>query len=156
MHRSIILLTLVVLGCAPMGETPGMRLGGSDTATPDSFAFVQEAEVIQLGVPGALFPRVVNIWGVGFEDALYVWSDPGSGWAKRVFARPDRVRVRVGDKVYDVNASEVTDADQKARVVGAYQAKYGEPLLEMYGRPTTVEDFELLFRLAPRSPRSPR
>ena len=58
--------------------------------------------------------------------------------------------VRVDDSVYDVTATEVSDAEEKGRVVAAYQAKYAEPLLEMYGRPTTGEDFELLYRLIPR------
>jgi hypothetical protein len=133
-----------------MGETPGMRLGGSDAIAPASFEFVQQAEVIQLAVPGTLFPRVVNIWGVGFEDALYVWSDPDSGWSTRVDARPDRVRIRVGGSVYAVRATEVRNAREKERVVAAYQAKYAESLLEMYGRATTVDDFELLYRLTPR------
>ena len=129
-----------------------MRLGGSATSTPENFLFVRDAEVIQLGVPGAIFPRVVNIWGVGFSDSMYVWGDPGSGWVERVHARPDQVRVRVGADVYELSAAEVTDAAEKAKVAAAYHDKYGEDLHEMYGRATTVNDFELFFRLSPRSP----
>lgn len=150
--RFSLVLCLLGLACTPMGETPGMRLGGSATSTPENFLFVRDAEVIQLGVPGAIFPRVVNIWGVGFSDSMYVWGDPGSGWVERVHARPDQVRVRVGADVYELSAAEVTDAAEKAKVAAAYHDKYGEDLHEMYGRATTVNDFELFFRLSPRSP----
>ena len=135
-----------------MGETPGLRLGGSPASVPENFLFVRDAEVIQLAVPGAILPRVVNIWGVGFANSMYVWGDPESGWVERVHARPDRVRVRVGVDVYALSATEVTDPAERARVAGAYNDKYAEQLREMYGRATTVNDFELFFRLTPRSP----
>ena len=134
-----------------MGETPGLRLGGSGAAAPESFAFVQETEVIQLEARGSLLPRVVNIWGVGFGDALYVWGDPDSGWVRRVAERPDNVRVRVGDGVYELSATKVNDASDKKRVVAAYQAKYSDSLNEIFGRPATVDDFELIYRLTPRN-----
>jgi len=127
-----------------------MRLGGSTTAAPDGFAFVQETEVIQLEVRGMLFPRVMNVWTVGFDDAMYVWSLLGSSWSKRFDKRPDQVRVRVGDHVYEVRATMVKDADEKERVAQAYQAKYADSLFEYYGRATTVDDYDLFYRLTPR------
>ena len=145
-------LCVLGLGCGPMGETPGLRLGGSPASVPENFLFVRDAEVIQLAVPGAILPRVVNIWGVGFANSMYVWGDPGSGWVERVHARPDQVRVRVGVDVYALSATEVTDPAERARVADAYNDKYAEQLREMYGRATTVNDFELFFRLSPRSP----
>ena len=68
-------------------------------------------------------------------------------------ARPDQVRVRVGADVYALSATEVTDDPaERARVADAYNDKYAEQLREMYGRVTTVDDFELFFRLSLRSP----
>ena len=111
---------------------------------------VNDIEVIQLKAQGRMFPRVVNIWGVGFDDAMYVWSDPGSGWSQRVDQRPDDVRVRVGNNVYALSATKVTDASETERVAAAFQAKYAEAIMELYGEPTTIADFELLYRLTPR------
>ena len=144
------LLVLVALGCAPIGNTPGMRLGGSTAAAPDSFEFVQETEVIQLEVRGMLFPRVMNVWTVGFNDAMYVWSLLGSRWSQRIDKRPEEVRVRIGENVYEVRASLVKDLNEKKRVAQAYQAKYADPLFEYYGRATTVDDYDLFYRLTPR------
>lgn len=142
---------LLATACVPMGETPGIRLGGSDAGVPASFAFVQDSELIQLEAKGALFPRVVNIWAVGFDDALYVWSDPGTGWSQRVDQRPDEVRVRVGDNVYQVSATRVHDSSVKKRVAQAFQTKYADDINELYGQPVTADDFEVLYRLTPRT-----
>jgi hypothetical protein len=131
-----------------MGETPGLRLGGSAAAAPDGFEFVQDHEIIQLEAMGTVLPRVVNIWGVGLGDSLYVWGDPDSGWVIRVAERPDRVRVRLGDETYSLRAVEVTDAAEKKQVFAAYHAKYADDLDAIYGRPATVEDFELIYRLS--------
>ena len=79
-----------------------------------------------------------------------MWSDPGTGWSRRVEKRPNDVRVRVGNKVYEVSASKVSDAGERKRVAEAFQTKYAEPILELYGRPMTVDDFEVLYRLTPR------
>ncbi|HIL80955.1 MAG TPA: DUF2255 family protein [Myxococcales bacterium] len=141
---------VLCLACGPVDEYPGLSLGGTVSERPESFLFLQDHEVIQLEAWGVVFPRVVNIWGVGAPDALYVWGDPDSGWATRVAERPESVRVRLGDKSYEVRASPVTDPAEKARVVASYQAKYGSSLKAMYGRPTTVDDFDLLYRLTPR------
>jgi hypothetical protein len=151
MRSALVLLAIFVLACRPMGETPGLRLGGSDAGSPASFAFARDHEEIQLEAWGSVFPRVVNIWCVGFDDALYVWGDPGSGWVKRVAERPDDVRVRIGDSVYELSAAEVDAAAEKKRVVAAYKEKYAEALDEIFGRSATVDDFELLYRLTPRS-----
>ncbi len=151
-RMSLLLLPLVVsagLACAPIGETPGLRLGGSLAPTPDTFAFVQDTEIIQLSAKGMILPRVVNIWSVGFDDAMYVWSDPGSGWSERVAQRPEDVRVRIGDRVFAVRAIQVEDPAETARVGAAFQAKYAEQIMELYGQPMTPDDFELLFRLTP-------
>jgi hypothetical protein len=150
MRLSALLFILTVIGCAPMGETPGVRLGGSAAARPDSFTFVRDTEVIQLEAQGAILPRVVNIWAVGFDEAIYVWSDPGSGWSQRVEKRPNDVRVRVGNDVFRVKATRVTEASETERVAHAYQEKYAEGMIELYGEISPVDDFELLYRLTPR------
>ena len=147
--RLAALLCTVLLGCGPMGDYSGLRLGGTEAQVPTSFEVLEDHHVIQLEARGAILPRVVNLWGVGSGDTLYVWGDPASGWVKRVAERPD-VRVRIGDRAYPLRAERVADVAESERVVAAYDAKYGEELRSIFGRPPTVKDFELIYRLSRR------
>ena len=149
-HWLTRLIAIALVGCGPMDETPGLRLGGTETDPPASFEFLSEHDVIQLAAEGAVLPRVVNIWGVGLGDSIFVWTSPETGWGQRIEKRPD-VRVRVGDSAYPMRAARVEDDAARERVYGAFMAKYGEELKEMYGRAPTIEDFELFYRLSPRS-----
>ena len=148
--RLVNLLFWLLLACAPRDEIPGLRLGGSLAAVPPDFSFSAEHPEILLEARGAVLPRVVTIWCVAAGEKLYVWGDRDSGWTRRVAQRPDRVRVRIGDAAYELRAEEVTDEAERAWVVAAYAAKYGEELVEIYGRPATVEDFDLVYRLTRR------
>ena len=150
MRAAAVTALFILVGCGPMGETPGLRLGGSQAPAPTNFEFVKDYEEIQLEAQGAVLPRVVNIWGVGTNHALYAWGDPSSGWVKRVAERPDAVRVRIGDQAFELRAETVTGPAEKQSVASAYQAKYGEDLEEIFGRPSTVDDFTLLYRLTAR------
>ena len=132
---------LVLIGCGPWEQTPGFRLGGVATAAPESFASMRDHPVIQLESQGALLPRVVNLWGVAFDGAIYVVGTPDRGWVQRVEARPKEVRVRVGDNAYELNATTVNDRELKQRVFTAFQAKYAGGSSFEY----TVEDFRVHF-----------
>jgi hypothetical protein len=149
MRITPLLVVLLLSGCLPIDQFPGLRLGGSVAPAPSNFDFVAEHEEITLRAEGAMLPRVVTIWGVGFPDALYVWGDPASGWTRRVAKRPD-VMVRIGDDAFELRAEKVSDRSELERVVAAYAAKYGEDLDAIFGRPATVDDFALVYRLTPR------
>ena len=88
-----------------------------------------------------------RLGGVAFDGAIYVVGTPDRGWVQRVEARPKEVRVRVGDNAYELNATTVNDRELKQRVFTAFQAKYAAGSSFEY----TVEDFESIFRLAPRT-----
>ena len=144
---------LVLIGCGPWEQTPGFRLGGVATAAPESFASMRDHPVIQLESQGALLPRVVNLWGVAFDGAIYVVGTPDRGWVQRVEARPKEVRVRVGDNAYELNATTVNDRELKQRVFTAFQAKYGVEAVDASTGGNaggssfeyTVEDFRVHF-----------
>jgi hypothetical protein len=140
---------LFLAGCLPRNETPGLRLGGSRAPAPTNFEFVAEHDEITLAAQGAMLPRVVTIWGVGFPKALYVWGGPASGWTQRVAKRPD-VTVRIGDDAFALRAERVSDRKELESVAAAYSKKYHEHLDAIFGRPATVDDFSLVYRLTPR------
>jgi hypothetical protein len=143
------LIVTLLTACLPMDETPGLRLGGALSPAPSNFEFVSDHPTILLRAQGSILPRVVTIWGVGFPNALYVWGDPTSGWTQRVAQRPD-VMVRIGEDAFELRAEKVSDPAEVERVVAAYAEKYGEDLEAIFGRPATVEDFSLIYRLTPR------
>jgi hypothetical protein len=145
----VSLMASLLTGCLPMDETPGLRLGGTLSPAPSNFEFVSDHPTILLRAQGSILPRVVTIWGVGFPNALYVWGDPTSGWTQRVAQRPD-VMVRIGEDAFELRAEKVSDPAEVERVVAAYAEKYGEDLEAIFGRPATVEDFSLIYRLTPR------
>ena len=115
---------LTLAGCGePIGPFAGGALSGQSTAVPAVWDAVPDA--VQLEVRPA-DPYSVNIWAVGIGPALYVAGDPeGKNWISYIRA-DGNVRVRLGDAVYSLAAVEVDEAEERARVLDAYVAKYEE------------------------------
>src|SRR5579884_1968676 len=93
-------------------------------------------------------PHVTPVWGVWVSDALYFDGIPTSRWARNLAANP-AIAVHLEsatDMVIQEGTVEdtVTDADLAARIVEAWNAKYGRlhPSPATSGifcvRPTTV------------------
>ena len=158
----VIAVVIALVGCSPkelsdpaykMERWPGQRLGGTEQPVPADFDFVNQSvnDVIQLKVQGDILPHVVNLWGVGMGDSIYVWTDPASGWSQRIEKRPD-AWVRVGDSVYALSSATVEDAGQRQLVFEAFVAKYGEEMRSVFGElEPTIAHTGVFYRLAPRS-----
>jgi hypothetical protein len=116
---TIALLVVVVL-VAPIGPLPGIFIGGNAAATPEKWNDTSDVHQIMLKVPGTL-PRVVNIWVIEHDDALYVVGSKGSGWVARI-GDGSPVEMRLGDDTYTLNASIVREGWQP--ILEAYVAKY--------------------------------
>ena len=152
MRIAALLGSLALLGCGPMGHTPGIRLGGNEVPTPESFSFLQDDHPeIQLAAQGTLLPRVVNLWAVGDDEGIYVAGRRESGWVKRLGERPDEVRVRVGDDAYALHSMLLADVAARQRAFDGFVAKYGaEAVNASVGHTAAAEDFEMIFKLTPR------
>ena len=118
----VILTALLALACDPIVMIPGGALSGSERPVPDDWAFTDEVDTVQLETrPGA--PYSVNIWCVAIEGALYVGGSRESAWTQHAVADSD-VRLRVGDDLYPLRATEATsDAEADAFIKAAF-AKY--------------------------------
>jgi hypothetical protein len=69
-------------------------------------------------------PYSINIWGAGLGPDLYVATGvDGTTWTEFIDRDP-RVRVRVGEAIYELTAVRVDDAREKSQVAAAYVAKY--------------------------------
>lgn len=137
---------LMLAGCGPIGPMPGLALGGEEQAPPADFAFVQDHDLIQIKTHmGGWIPQVHHIWGVGIDDSIYAIAVPDASWRARIETDP-AVDLRVGDAVYALTTTSVSDMVEKQRVFVVYMEKYGPQLEEILGRPGTIDDMTGLIR----------
>ena len=120
----------VLVSCwSPADSRPGLHLGGDVTATPSDWSFTNQYKEIELEVHTPyLLPHSVTIWCGAVGEQLYVGARAPEtkrwpGWVDR---DPD-VRLRIGEKVYEVRLAPLDDGDQLARVRTAYASKYELP-----------------------------
>jgi hypothetical protein len=141
----IVIALLLVAGCGPLVMVPGGELSGTIKPTPSDWSFTDSVETVQLETRPE-DPYSVNVWGVAAGNAFYIASGRGesAAWAKHIAADP-RVRVRVGNDLYELVAVRTADEAEMNAFLDAAKKKY--------------EDFEpdesqrkeaILFRLEPR------
>ena len=142
---ALLSLSLLALGCQPIGPFPGGRLSGDlATAMPASWSFTDEEMTVQLETrPGA--PYSVNLWGVGIGDRFYLASGRGgkSSWVHHIAEDPN-VRLRVGHTIYELHAVRIPNETHRGPFLEALRRKYD-------WEPSARErDEAWLFRLDPR------
>ena len=113
-----MLATLVFV--TPIGPMPGFFIGGQPTPVPKAWPDNSKVDEILLKVPGIL-PRVVIIWVVQVDSALYVVGSRSSGWVQRI-ADGANVEMRLSGNTYALAAVPIRQ--ELERVVNAYKSKY--------------------------------
>jgi hypothetical protein len=113
-----MLATLVFV--TPIGPMPGFFIGGQPTPVPKAWPDTSKVDEILLKVPGIL-PRVVIIWVVQADSALYVVGSRSSGWVQRI-ADGANVEMRLSGNTYALAAVPIKQ--ELERVVDAYKNKY--------------------------------
>lgn len=113
-----MLATLVFV--TPIGPMPGFFIGGQPTPVPKAWPDTSKVDEILLKVPGIL-PRVVIIWVVQVDSALYVVGSRSSGWVQRI-ADGANVEMRLSGNTYALAAVPIRQ--DLERVVNAYKNKY--------------------------------
>jgi len=118
-------LTTLLLGCGgPFVLLPGGALEGATEPLPESWAFTDAVDTVQLETRPAE-PYSVNIWLTAAEGNLYVHAGAHrSRWVEHLKADP-RVRVRVGESIYELAAVRVREQPEFDRFADAYERKYG-------------------------------
>ncbi len=151
--KSAVVGLFLFAGCGPIGPIPGGALRGAvvDSRVTD-WSFTDQVENAQLETrPDD--PHSVNTWFAGVEERLYVPTSmilgpkhpEGRSWVAHV-AENDRVRIRLGDSVYERRAVRVEDGSpeyQEARA--ALEARY-----EIEPADRDPERTIWIFRLDPR------
>jgi hypothetical protein len=148
-RKSPIVMALVLSGMlvacgSPFVLLPGGALEGEKAPVPESWAFTDEVDTIQLET-NPLEPYSVNIWAIALDGNLYVHAGASrSRWIENMEADP-RVRLKVSETIYELAASRVEGQDEFDRFSDTYEKKYGN-------RPRNESVSEAyLFRLKARS-----
>jgi len=116
-------VTLLV-GCSePFIVFSGGALSGDVGTPPDDWSELRSEETFQLETrPDD--PYSVNIWAVGIGPDVYIGTGPdGTTWSEILNDDP-RVRLRVGETLYLLEAHPVTARGERQRVAAAFAEKY--------------------------------
>lgn len=147
-HRFVISIALFaalsLAGCAdPFLLVPGGQLQGPVAEAPESWSATDEIDTIQFET-NPTEPYSVNIWVTALGPNLYVHAGANRAtWVEHMENDP-RVRIRVEETIYELDASRVNEQSEFDRFSDAYETKYGT-------RPRNENVSEAyLFRLAPR------
>ena len=125
-------LALVVLrftGLDPHSRIPGLWLTGDVVTTPvNDWSFTENVRTIKLQTQSRfLLPHSVTINCLDYNGQLYVSSvhpaGKPTGWNENALREP-RVRIKIGDKVYDRTLVLVTDPAEKDAVLQVRARKY--------------------------------
>jgi hypothetical protein len=157
----LLLLVLRITGfeprtCSNIYESracrlPGLWLKGDLVTTPVSdWSFTDKIPTIKLQThTWYLLPHSVNIGCVYYNGHLYLSSvymrpDFKYRWNENVIRDP-RVRLKIGNQLYDRTLSYVTDPAEKAAVFQAKSKKYwqAEPLFHNLPSDTTTKVFRV-------------
>lgn len=129
------ILVLRVVGYEPSDQRPGLWLAGERVAGPVtdwSFTTDHEEIFVQTRSP-YLFPHSVTTYCATYGGDLYLFSAYYGGgvfpdaraWNRNVVRDP-RVRLKIGDRVFDQTVRHVTDAGTREAVHERFIAKYPE------------------------------
>ena len=147
---SIVVLLVGLALAGPIGPLPGLLIGGNAAETPQSWSEVELPEEILLEATGGWLPRVVTIWVVEANNALYIIGTKDGGWVEAATASKD-VRVRIDDNTFALSATrlEVVDEEIYQQYVDRYAPNYPDIIA---GMPPSnqIADTVAAFRLAAR------
>jgi hypothetical protein len=130
---AVTLVSLRVLGFEPTDQRPGLWLSGEPVTEPVtdwSFTADHQEIFVQTRSP-YLMPHSVTTYCTVYDGDLYLFSayyqggvfPDGRAWNRNVVRDP-RVRLKIGDRLFDQTLSHVTDADMRAAVHETAVAKY--------------------------------
>ncbi len=135
-RRRVALLAavIVVLGCQPRDETPGLWLRGEIVGERvDDWRFTREIDEIFVETrPWYGIPHSTTIWCVEIDGKLYVGSygEDKKTWENNIARNPE-AKLRIDGKIYEVRVSPITDAALTKTVDVAYTQKYD--MAEVFG-----------------------
>ena len=134
---TLVLLIVVYAGLAfvgidPKDRRPGTRLSGATTPLPDDWSFTADYAEVALetrpwyGIPFSVTVVVGESGGRLFVPSLYETEAefPGTKYWNKVVARNPNVRLRVGERLFELAVHPIRDEAQFQFAQAALAAKY--------------------------------
>lgn len=116
-------LLAFISGCSYIPFSAG-ELSGTVTQAPADWSEIAAPKVIRLET-NPTDPYSVKLWIIGHEDKLYVHAGANRAtWVEHIEVDP-RVRVLIGDKLFELTAERVASQDEFDAFSELYKAKYG-------------------------------
>ncbi len=129
------LLTLRFIGFEPRDGSPGLWVTGKVVTTPvTDWSFTEAVEEIFVETRTWYYiPHSVNTYCSIYDDELYLFSAYYQGgdfpenryWNRNVMRDP-RVRLKIGNQLFDRTLSWVTDETEREAVLQTFIEKYTE------------------------------
>jgi hypothetical protein len=126
---TFVLLAALALGCGPWGPqgilAGGPFLGSARASFPGDWSFSDAHPLIAIETRGQWLRHSVTILCVAAEGKLYVMARhaPTKRWVRNLGGDP-RVRLRVGDALYDGRAVRIGAGPEGEAVARAFLRKY--------------------------------
>ncbi len=130
---AIALLLLATAGCEPKDRRPGTWLSGSEAEGPiGDWSFVNEQMEVFVetrpwyGIPHSVTTVIASKNGNVFVPSIYETSAefPGSKYWNRIIADNPRVRLKVGETLYAMEARPAANEAEFAEGFSALAEKY--------------------------------
>lgn len=126
-------------------RTPGVFIGGTETAAPDDFTGFNEVRGNLIMKMAGFPPFVVYLSYVGTPDGVITATRPDGGyWAERMRSGSGDGWLRFGDATYAMRATEVL-GDARLPMLEQYSARGGMPMDVAVGGPDPLRDWEVFF-----------
>ena len=136
-------------GNQDLSRTPGVRIGGTDTAPPRDFSSLNDVGGNLIMKLSGFPPFVVYLSYVGTPDGVITATRPDGGyWAQRVRDGSGDGWLRIGDATYAMRATEIL-GDVRLPMLELYSGKTRLPMDIAVGGPAPLRDWEV-FLWAPR------
>jgi hypothetical protein len=129
LRTTAVLLLLLAAGCGPwgpLGVVPGGPLCCDEVKEPvRDWSFSDAHPLIAVETRGRFFRHSITAVCVSADGELYLMARRGGEktWVRNLMADP-RVRVEIGDRIYPVRVTRLTEALPGDPVARAFLRKY--------------------------------
>ncbi len=122
-RAAVALAVLLPLGCSYIPFSGG-ELEGTLEPVPEDWGVLADASVIEIETrPSESYS--VKLWAVAKGPVVYLHAGANRAeWVAHLEADP-RVRMLVGESLYELNGSRVTTQEEFDLFTEVYEAKYG-------------------------------